>query len=451
MLHLNNSKAAYTPKFLRQRKFLIVMPVAVIPLVTFLLWSAGLVGSVQTNNDTVAKSNGLNTTLPGASTMKDSSWSKLNYYEAADKEASKKASLAKSDPYYQLAPMEVVEETDTNLLPVSTKKRNGMDPYVGNGLQNSHTGLGSKDPNEVKVYQKLDALNKALAEDRPASANNSALNNLPSQSGASTNDNDISRLEAMMQQLNSTGNTTNPEMDQINGMLEKILDIQHPERIKDRTQEISSKNKEEVFPVEPKSNGLTVTTLQNAHADNEAPTKPLTTVSPVKFYSLDEDEAEKANDSHNAIKAVIPEQQVLVSGATVKLQFTEEVYISGVRVPKGQTVFGEAGLQNERLKIEIHSIRYNNAILPVKLSVYDLDGVEGLYMPGAIGREVAKQSTDQAIQSMGISSLDPSLGAQAATAGIQAAKSLIGRKAKQVRVTVRSGYEVLLRDETSKN
>ena len=76
----------------------------------------------------------------------------------------------------------------------------------------------------------------------------------------------------------------------------------------------------------------------------------------------------------------------------------------------------------------------------------DLDGIAGIYIPGAITRDVAKQSTDQAIQSIRLASLDPSVGAQAASAGIQAAKSLIGRKVKLVKVTVKAGYRVLLRD-----
>ncbi|MBV4357311.1 conjugative transposon protein TraM [Pinibacter aurantiacus] len=451
MIHPSNSKAGYTPKFLRQRKFLVLVPLFVLPLISFLFWSTGLIGSKIENEHSSVKSNGLNTTLPGAPSMKDSSWSKLNFYEAADKEAAKRASLAKSDPYYKLAPMEIVEPTDTNLLPVSTKSKSGNNPYNTSALQYSSVATTSKDPNELKVYQKLDALNKALQEERPSPGQRS-IDLQSSQNGISTNDNDITRLESMMQQLQSTGNTTNPEMDQINGMLEKILDIQHPERVKNTLLENSIKNKEQVFPVEANSNELPVTMLQSRNSAGKTEPKSVVTGSSVKFYSLDEvDNNDATNGAGNAIKAMIPEEQVLVSGSTIKLQLVEEVYINGVLVPKGQSIYGEVGLQNERLKIEIHSICRGSSILPVKLSVYDLDGMEGIYMPGAIGRDVAKQSTDQAIQSMGISSLDPSIGAQAASAGIQAAKSLIGKKVKQVRVSVRAGYQVLLLDKTSGN
>jgi hypothetical protein len=46
--------------------------------------------------------------------------------------------------------------------------------------------------------------------------------------------------------------------------------------------------------------------------------------------------------------------------------------------------------------------------------------------------------------------MDPSLGAQAASAGIQAAKTLISKKVKLVKVTVKAGYQVLLRDNNQK-
>jgi len=42
------------------------------------------------------------------------------------------------------------------------------------------------------------------------------------------------------------------------------------------------------------------------------------------------------------------------------------------------------------------------------------------------------------------------LGAQAASAGIETARDLISKKVKLVKVTVKAGYQVLLRDEKQK-
>jgi hypothetical protein len=80
-----------------------------------------------------------------------------------------------------------------------------------------------------------------------------------------------------------------------------------------------------------------------------------------------------------------------------------------------------------------------------------MDGLAGIYIPGAITRDVAKQSADNGLQSIDMTSVDPSLKAQAATAGINAAKSLLSRKAKLIRVYVKAGYRILLKDKTLNN
>jgi hypothetical protein len=79
-----------------------------------------------------------------------------------------------------------------------------------------------------------------------------------------------------------------------------------------------------------------------------------------------------------------------------------------------------------------------------------MDGLSGIHIPGAITRDVAKQSADRSMQTIGLTSLDPSWQAQAAGAGIEAAKTLVSRKVKLIKVTVKAGYQVLLRDEKQK-
>jgi conjugative transposon TraM protein len=166
------------------------------------------------------------------------------------------------------------------------------------------------------------------------------------------------------------------------------------------------------------------------------------------FYSLDE--SGLTDGTQNAIQAVIHETQTLVAGSTVKLRLINDVYINGKLIPKDNFLFGEAKLNDERLDIEISGVRYQNSLFPVQLSVYDMDGMNGIYIPGAITRDVAKQSADRTLQGIGLTTLDPSLGAQAASAGIEAARDLISKKVKLVKVTVKAGYQVLLMDEKQK-
>ena len=79
-----------------------------------------------------------------------------------------------------------------------------------------------------------------------------------------------------------------------------------------------------------------------------------------------------------------------------------------------------------------------------------MDGLIGIHIPGSINRDVSKESANEAITGVGMTTLDPSLAAQATSAGIQAAKSLLSKKVKLVKVTVKAGYSVLLKDNNQK-
>ncbi|WP_255515672.1 conjugative transposon protein TraM, partial [Flavobacterium sp. ZT3R18] len=163
------------------------------------------------------------------------------------------------------------------------------------------------------------------------------------------------------------------------------------------------------------------------------------------------DDPISADNMQNAVQAVIHETQTIVNGSTVKLRLTNDIFINGIKIPKDNFLFGVASLKGERLTITINSLRYNNSLFPVDLSVYDMDGLIGIYIPGAISRDVAKSSADRSMQTLGVSSLDDSWGTQAAGVGIEAAKSLLSKSVKLVKVVVKAGYQVLLRDEKQKD
>ena len=139
--------------------------------------------------------------------------------------------------------------------------------------------------------------------------------------------------------------------------------------------------------------------------------------------------------------------QMLVSGASIKLRLKEPVLVSGVSIPKGSYVYGQCTVSGERLLVDIAHIRYQKRLFAVDLKLYDLDGMLGIRIPGAIGRDASKEGADRALQSVGMLSLDPSIGAQAAAAGLEATKGLLSRKVKRVQVTVKAGYPVLLSDD----
>jgi conjugative transposon TraM protein len=223
-------------------------------------------------------------------------------------------------------------------------------------------------------------------------------------------------------------------MKQLSRMLQQISEIQNPAKTENIARSRSATNSSRVYAVTAASD-----------ESDEDQGKSL----PVHFTGNRSNEVEDAKG--NIIQAVIHEDQTLVSGAVVKLRLVDGIYVKAKMIPKGTFIYGTCALNNERLEIKISSIRYLNNILPVALTVYDLDGLEGLYVPGSISRDAAKTGMSNAVNSVQLMSLDQSIGAQAAGAGIEAAKGLFGKKVKQIKVKVKSGYEVLLRDNNERN
>jgi conjugative transposon TraM protein len=407
-----------SPAFLRKRKMLLVLPVLVLPFLTMAFWALG--GGSGDKSQKTIPSTGLNLQLPNAHLRNDKSENKLSFYEQADEDSEKLGKEKINDPFLKLEGIK-----DTSFVHLT--------PKSSNSLYNPLPGENSNDPNEEKVYQKLAQLNVQLSTD-PVKKNSNEGKSSADKTTSPVNNEDAERLSHLMLNMNKKDSVeADPEMNQINGMMDKILDIQHPERVKERLQEKNMENKENIFPVnkEPvvSSVSLLDTSVEPKNDSNG-------------FFGLEE---KSRSREQNAIEAVVHENQTLVNGAVIKLRLLNDISINGNVIPKDNFVFGMVSLDGERLQVEISSIRVDHSLFPIKLTVYDMDGLPGIYIPGALTRDVAKQSLNNATQMMEISSLDPSLKAQATTAGIGAVKTLLSKKTKLVKVTVKAGYKVLLK------
>lgn len=435
----NNMK--HTPKFLRQRKFLVALPLLALPFLTLAFWAMGGGTVAQTN----AQSNkGFNRDLPGVNLKEDKALDKMSYYAQAALDSAKWKELKKNDPYYKADTSSLAIDLDQERLGF-----NGGDfTSSGNRTNQNYKGAAFNDPNEQKVYQKLNQLNAALAQNQEDETSSSGQPYKAQQRISNESSGDVERLEKMMQSMQG-GNSADPEMEQLNGMLEKIVDIQNPGLAQEKLRKISEQKRGRVFAVstgkkeemissldkEPKGFGYEDTALKFSKQQNG-------------FFSFDE--APIASEQQNAIDAVVHETQTVVNGATVKLRLAADIFINGQLIPKDNFIYGIAALNGERLTIKINNVRYRNNLFPVELAVFDMDGLDGINIPGAINREVAKESADRGMQNLGFASLDPSVGMQAAGVGLEAAKSLFSKKVKLVRVTIKAGYQVLLRDEKQK-
>lgn len=399
------------PKRKRQRRFLLVLPLIALPCITLFFWALG--GGKGDSDKNAAAAGGLNVKLPEARIRDGGALDKLSYYAQAKLDAEKLRAAEKLDPYW-----------------------NKID---SDSSQNEST-LQETDPNKIKVYEKLDALKQVLqhAEQSQPGHVRRTTPGYSLKSYAHTRE--VDRLQEMMQRMQAN-NASDPEMEQLNAMLDKIQAIQHPEK---QTATLSQPGNK-TYALDTKKNEASISLLKN---DMPLP-DTLIAVQQNRFFGIS-GQLQHADTATAAIECTIPETQTLVSGATVKLALTKTAFVKNKELPAGTAIYGLAALANERLKIKISSIRLEQSLLPVNLSVYDMDGQEGIYIPGSISRTVSKESADKAISNVDATMIDPSLGAQAASAGIEAAKTLFSKKVKLIRITVRSGYQVLLHDNNSK-
>lgn len=112
--------------------------------------------------------------------------------------------------------------------------------------------------------------------------------------------------------------------------------------------------------------------------------KPTEVVKKVKvtsdyFNTLTQNEHEP-----KLIKAIIDENIKAVDGSRVRLRLLDDIEIGETTIHKGAYLYATmSGFASQRVKGNITSILVDDELIKVSLSLYDTDGLEGLYVPGS--------------------------------------------------------------------
>lgn len=350
-----------TKKRIDKRKVLLMLPLLVLPLLAlgFKLLGGGT-GVVENGQQTVKK--GINTSLPDATFNKNQPQDKMAFYDQAERDSmdAKPNELERVGKHLGF---------NANVEQVQTKE----------------------------IDAKLEALNREI--NKPVETGGYRQSSVSQNSQTSALKSDVDRLEALMKTMQENHKTEDPEMKQLDGLMQNILDIQHPERVQQKYREQQYVNPDSVF---------------------------------------------------KAIPAIIADNKKAIQGATVKLILKDTTRMNGVLVPKGHELFGSCKIVNQRLLLDIKQIRLGTSIIPVNLSVYSLDGMIGINAPEAMLTDALNSGTDQAIRDIGLMGIDQSLATQVAGAGIDAAKNLMSKKLRRIKVKLEAGQVVLLRNNQQK-
>ncbi|KQS36836.1 conjugative transposon protein TraM [Pedobacter sp. Leaf194] len=210
--------------------------------------------------------------------------------------------------------------------------------------------------------------------------------------------NDVDRLELLMKTMQAPKGE-DEELKQLTTLMEKIAEVQNPQAVKLST--------------------------QNGDA-----------TSPGTLFS--------------AIRGLVLDKQVLQQGSSMQVKLLDSALLNGVMIPSGTMLFGLCQLTNQRLLLDIKTIRIENRIIPVDLTLYGLDGIKGIFAPDAVLAGALNNGTDNAVRGMNVITMDGSMAGQVAGAGIDAAKSLFSKKVKRVKIKIKTGLEVLIRNNGDK-
>jgi hypothetical protein len=341
----------------KRRKLLLFLPVPILLFSALIFFAFG--GGKSNAAQESAQQRGINTELPSAQFKGEKPQDKLSLYDQAAKDSVSAKTSASNTAFFR-----------------DTSRSAGKTIASTNAAQINQ-----------KLVQIREQINKAP---EPAVRQPTVT---PANYSPTVNSADIDRLEKLAHDIKGQ-QTDDPQMKQLAGMMDKILQIQHPELVAAQLQQ----------------------------------TKPITQDSAFK-----------------AIPAVIEGNQKVAPGGVVKLRLQDTIKLSGITIPKGQIVFGSCAITNQRLLLDIKNIRLGTAIIPVNLTVFSLDGMAGIAAPEAELGEAAGSGANGALENMQFLSMDNSLSTQAATAGISAAKGLLGKKVRKIRVKLKGGETVLLR------
>jgi conjugative transposon TraM protein len=112
------------------------------------------------------------------------------------------------------------------------------------------------------------------------------------------------------------------------------------------------------------------------------------------------------------IMAIIDENVTGYADSRIRLRLLEDIMAGNTLIKKGTYLYALiSGFGGQRVSLSVKSILYENQELPVRLDLYDLDGLKGLYVPESQFRDFTKDLGNNTIQ--GVSMEDNGTGSAA--------------------------------------
>lgn len=248
------------------------------------------------------------------------------------------------------------------------------------------------------------------------------------------------QIEQLQQQLQGIQTQPNQQelMEESYKLAARYLNVQAAETAMPTSPVtlVNEENKRDVNPVCGVSDGV-VSRLGAANSNS-------------RFYSLSSVE----KSTCTLIKACVYSDLVLFFGENtgvqkVSLRLLEAMQVGSIIIPRNTLLTGIARLRDKRLTVTVDNLIYDNKIISISLKVFDMDGLEGINVPGSQELNSTKETASALTGNLGTSiNLNGSAGQQLASdlarGVIQNAASYLGKKIKTVKITLTGNYMVYL-------
>jgi len=339
----------------------------------------------------------------------------------ASKEQEKRNALATLSDYWNTDSLQHSEEQLPEGVESDFKNLGKNGNPALDGYRNAQNALGSfyqSDNSEtMELRKQLDAMKEKLAE-----------RNMPR---PVTVDDQLSLMEKSYQmaakylpQSTNTGNTASADI---------------------KTEAANAKPKEHFAPFTPAGKNI-VSALYREPSDsafladwNETKNRG--------FYTAGSEK--QIVQPKNSIKACVHDAQTVIGETGVRLRLLEPAQTPQGTIPEGTILTAAAKLQNGRLQLKVTSIELEGYIIPVEITIYDLDGQQGLNVPNSPERSAVTDIVASMGNATGSSfSMNSSTGQQIASdlskSAVQGISGYFAKKVRASKVTLKAGHQVFL-------
>ena len=153
--------------------------------------------------------------------------------------------------------------------------------------------------------------------------------------------------------------------------------------------------------------------------------------------------------ARDTLSVVVDRTTTIRQGDFLRLRLAESARIEGMTLPPNTVLIAQSTIDGNRMKLHVTSVEHAGRILAVKLSAFDLDGQEGLAIPGSEEVSALKEVGAGVGGTIGTSftfasSAKDQLIAEAARSVMQGAGQLLQKKLRTIKVTVKSGHRLFL-------